>query len=114
MFLRLPLGSARRFAALLLLLGVMLGGAVDAIACEPASEITAINAADAEPLGQKQLPDDERHGDCIHGHCHHGGQLVAALDNSSELLIASAEHQPVGESRLASITLDSPKRPPRA
>ena len=67
MFLRLPLGSARRFAALLLLLGVMLGGAVDAIACEPASEITAINAADAEPLGQKQLPDDERHGDCVHG-----------------------------------------------
>ena len=114
MFLRLPLGSARRFAALLLLLGVMLGGAVDAIACEPSNEITAVAAEAVEQGNHEQVPDDERHGDCVHGHCHHGAQQVTGAAFHADMLPRRAEHQPLDEQRLASITLDSLQRPPRA
>ncbi|HEY6815614.1 MAG TPA: hypothetical protein VI168_08760 [Croceibacterium sp.] len=114
MVLRLRLGSARRFAALLLLLGVMLGGAVDAIACEPTAEIAAVEAASADPGSHEQLPDDDRHGACVHGHCHHGAQQVPQIAAAEDLPIVADQPVPSREHRLASITPDLLKRPPRA
>jgi hypothetical protein len=114
MFLRLPLGSARRFAALLLLAGVMLGGAVDAIACEPTTEITAIAASSADHGNQEQLPDNDRHGVCVHGHCHHGAQQVPQIAIAEDLHVIATLPVPSGEQRLTSITPSSLKRPPRA
>ena len=114
MFLRLPLGSARRFAALLLLMGIMLGGGVDAIACEPSTEMAEISAAEAKQGDHQQPRGNERHGDCVHGHCHHGVSYVQAVAGAAGFLIAPVEHRQSGEPRLASITSNSLKRPPRA
>jgi len=113
MFLRLPLRSARRFAAVFLLLGVMLGGAVDAIACEPTTEMT-VAAASSDPGGHEQVPDSDRHGACVHGHCHHGTQQVPQMVTAELLPIAVTLPVPSGEPRLTSITPGSLKRPPRA
>jgi hypothetical protein len=114
MFLRFPPGSARRFAALLLLLGAMFGASVDAIACEPTSELTTVEAASVNQDGQKQPPGSEQHGDCVHGHCHHGAQQVRPLALEVKLPAAPVKHALPGEHGLASATLDSLKRPPRA
>src|SRR5690606_29999513 len=62
----LPLGSARRLAALLLLLGVMLGGGFDAIVCEPSTEIAVAAVDSADHDSHQQGPDSDRHGGCIH------------------------------------------------
>jgi len=114
MVLRLHLGSVRRFAALLLLIGVMLGGAVDAIACEPTGEMTAVAAASVDTHGHEQGPDNDRHGACIHGHCHHGAQQVPQIAAAEDLPLVVDEPVPSGEHRLTSIIPDSLKRPPRA
>lgn len=115
MAFRLRLGSARRFAALFLLLGVMLGGAVDAVACEPRTEIAVVVAADSADTGNHQpLPDNDRHGACIHGHCHHGAQQVPQIAVAEDLPVVADLPEPSGEHRLISITPSSLKRPPRA
>lgn len=114
MFLRLRLGSARRFAALFLLLGVMLGGAVDAIACEPTTEMTAVAEAAAHPGDHEQLPDNERHGACVHGHCHHGAQQVPQIATAEPLPPLVVEPVPLGVRALTSTIPDTLKRPPRA
>jgi hypothetical protein len=101
-------------AALLLLLGVMVGGTVDAVACEPTAEITAVAAAPADTGAPEQLPDDDRHGACVHGHCHHGAQQVPPVAAAEDLAIVADRPAPPGEPRLTSITPDSLKRPPRA
>ena len=114
MLLRLRLGNVPHIAALLLLLGIVLGGAVDAVACEPISEIAAVTAVAAEPGSPEQVPGAERHGDCIHGHCHHGTQQVPALAFQVVPPMVSVEHVAPGESGLASLSPGSLKRPPRA
>ncbi len=114
MSLRLRLGSARRFAALFLLVGIMLGGAVDAIACEPTTEMSAVAEASAHPDSHEQLPDNEKHGACVHGHCHHGAQQVPQIATAEDLPTLTVEPVASGVRDLTSITPDSPKRPPRA
>jgi len=114
MFFRLPLGSARRFAALLLLLGIVFGGSVDAAACESADEIAEITALVSDHSGEQQLPDHSRHGACTHGHCHHGAQHVPPIIFQTDPLLAHAEYTPSGERRLGSIIPACLKRPPRA
>lgn len=113
MTLRLRLGSARRFAALFLLLGVMLGGGVDAIACDPMTEMV-VAAASADPSGHEQAPDGDKHGACLHGHCHHSAQQVPQMAAAEELPLVATQHVPSGAHRLTSIVPDSLKRPPRA
>lgn len=120
MLLRLRFGNAPHVAAILLLLGIVLGGAVDAVACEPTIEIAAATAIAAEPdiladAGTRdQAPGQERHGDCIHGHCHHGAQQVPPLAVEIELPMVSVEHVTPGENDLSSIPPGTFKRPPRA
>ena len=114
MILRLPLGSVRRFAVLLLLLGVMFGGAVDAVACEPAFKTTAVAALEHEQRAPQESPDDQRHGDCVGNHCHHGAPTIPLLAEQSELPIMQGGHLVSGDSPLDSITADFPERPPRA
>ena len=114
MLLRLRLGNVPHIAALLLLLSIVLGGAVDAVACESATETAAVTALAAEPGSQDEAPVKERHGDCIHGHCHHGAQQVPALAFQVVPPMVSVEHVAPGESDLASLSPGSPKRPPRA
>lgn len=53
----LPLGSAQRLAALLLLFGVMLGGGLDAIVCEPSTEIAVAAVYSANHDSHEQGPD---------------------------------------------------------
>ena len=114
MFARIPLGSARRLLALLLLVGVMLGGSVDAIACEPINEAVAAVHAGTDQAGDHQVPGGDHEGACIHGHCHHGVPHLQDLAALAALPAYLVQHPLPGERRLASITADSPKRPPRA
>ena len=117
MVLLLPLGSVRRFAALLLMLGVLLGGAVDAIACEPATEaatsVTSVALSESQG-GDHQQPKSDHDGVCIHGHCHHGASAVQAVAVPADVPAYDADHPLPREHRLASIVPDTLKRPPRA
>lgn len=117
MVLRLPLGSVRRFAALLLMLGVLLGGAVDAIACEPETEaatsVTSVVVGEGQG-GDHQQPKGDHDGVCIHGHCHHGVSAVQSVAALTDLPAYHADHPLPRERHLASIVPDALKRPPRA
>lgn len=114
MLFGLPLRSVRRVAAILLLFGAMFAGSVDAVACEPATEMASIEAGAVDRDGHDQSPDNDRHGACVHGHCHHGAQNVPPLASQMESPLVLVMHELAGERRLASITPDSLKRPPRA
>jgi hypothetical protein len=117
MVLRLPLGSVRRFAALLLLLGVLLGGAVDAIACEPATEaaaaVTKVTVGERQS-GDDQLPRSDHGGVCTHGHCHHGVSAFQPVAAWADVTVYHEDHPLPRERHLASIVPDSLERPPRA
>ena len=117
MLVRFRLGTVPHLAALVLLLGIVLGGAVDAVACEPIIEtaaVTAVAADAADPGSGDQAPGQERHADCIHGHCHHGAQQLPSLALQVVPPAVSVEHLSFGESSLASLSPSSLKRPPRA
>lgn len=92
----------------------MLGGAVDAIACEPTTEMTVV-AASADHGSDQRLPDNDGHGGaCVHGHCHHGTQQVPQMVTVEDLPIVAALPSPSGGRRLTPITPEALKRPPRA
>lgn len=114
MLFGLPLRSVRRFAAILLLFGAMFAGSVDAVACDPATEMASIEAGVVDQDGHGQIPDNDQHGACMHGHCHHGAQHVPPLASQMESPLVLTVHELAGERRLGSITPDSLKRPPRA
>lgn len=109
-----PIRNFGRLALILLVFGVLFVGSVDAVACGPATEAAAVEVVAVDQTGSKQEPDNDRHGACLHGHCHHGAQQVPPLAAQVEALFVLVVHQPSGELRLASITPDSLKRPPRA
>jgi len=118
MLLRLRLGNVPHIAALLLLLGIVLGGAVDAAACEPDKEFAAVTAIVADTPADSgtrdEAPAKERHGECVHGHCHHGAQQVPSQVAQVDSPTVSVEHPVSGESVLVSLPPGSLKRPPRA
>ncbi|MBT2135737.1 hypothetical protein KK137_15470 [Croceibacterium sp. LX-88] len=98
----------------MLLLGVMLGGTVDAVACEPTTEASAVVAAAAEESGDHQLPGGDHDGVCIHGHCHHGVPYIQSMTALSDLPVYHGEHPRPHDRILTSIVPDRLKRPPRA
>ena len=72
--------KSRPVAALLILLAMMFGGAIDAAACEPEfSETTASAVYQADDEQDKTSKPIEQHGACVHGHCHHGSQSIAVF-----------------------------------
>lgn len=117
MIQRLPLNGVRRLAVLLLLVGVMLGGSIDAAACEPEGEFAAVvvsTAAGDSQTSDHQLP-ASHDGACMHGHCHHGVsdiQPMAGLAGAPGYLVAA--HAWSLERSLTSVIPDTLKRPPRA
>lgn len=104
-------------AVLLLLVGMLLGGTVDAIACEPATEVaayvTSITVSKSQSSDHK-TPQSDHDGVCVHGHCHHGVSHVQPLATLIDLPAYNADHPLLLEHRLASIIPDALKRPPRA
>lgn len=104
----------RRLVAVLLLFGVFLAGAVDAVACEPLFEEAAHVASGAHETGGKDsVPGSEKHGVCAHGHCHHGVQLVQAVANTDGFSIVTSDYRPEPQGPLHSSPDDGLKRPPR-
>ena len=104
----------RPFAALLLLLGAILGGTIDAAACEPVTEtFVAVGAVESQPDTEK-LPSGDRDGVCIHGHCHHGISHIETIALVGEEYAYHVDHPPWRDQSLASIVPDNLMRPPRA
>jgi len=115
MQLRLSTLTFRPFAALLILVALLMGSAIDAAACEPefvahAQVEVAVDGADE----QGSDSDDQDHAVCAHGHCHHGTQILggsgAAADAPAPASITFGSH-PDG---LAGTSIPLPKQPPRA
>lgn len=110
-----PFARSRPLLALLLLLSVMIGGAVEAAACEPewghSTDVSShVDGGDRQNSDQKR----ETHGTCVHGHCHHWPQFMRDEPAPSTIAASSAPHQGLAEARLTAIEGDTPKRPPRA
>ena len=107
--------TGRRSLALFLLLAVLLGGAVEAVACEP-MDSSAVASAMSEPDSDKDAPADqpEQHALCAHGHCHHGAQNFGNTPSSpafqpvETVLVRRPDNAPKLQ------IIDLPKRPPRA
>lgn len=108
--------SFRAFAALLLLVAVILGGAIDAAACEPelqASSFVDVHAAEQDQDTQDQGTADDD-GACVHGHCHHGAQSLAKYDLVPSVLFIAEVPTAVDQTNLVPVVGSTPKRPPRA
>ena len=110
--------SLRPLAALLLVLVVMFGGALDAAACaSPTSSFGQVAVSDdASPADERT--DDQTGTDavCFHGnchHCHHGAQ-PDRLSADVAVETPPAAHFGVAVSPLSSAELLSFKEPPRA
>jgi len=117
MLVRLPLVRFRPLAALLFLLALLLGGTLDAAACEPEfgfAEAAASAAVDGEHDGNGSDREPAPQDVCVHGHCHHCGQVVLSDEDAPAVPFAavSPAHSPVPW--LDPVTSDTPKRPPRA
>jgi len=108
--------SFRGFAALLLLVGVMLGGAIDAAACEPelqASSFVDVHASEQDQDTQDQGTADDD-GACVHGHCHHGTSSLAKMQDIAAVGFTAAVPIATTQSGLVPVIGNTPKRPPRA
>lgn len=112
----LRLAGRRSFAVLLLLLATVLGGAVEAAACEPEAAVAAASAQlEMHADGDRPHSDGaEQHGMCVHGHCHHGSQALAEPSRVATFELAMAAPVSAFENVLEPLVGDTPKRPPRA
>ena len=114
---RLSVLNMRPLAALLLLLAVMFGGALDAAACAPQSSSFEQVAIGDEPAPAEEQTDDQtdNHAVCSHGnchHCHHGAQ-PDRLSSDVAVEAPPAAHFGVAAAPLSSAELLSFKEPPR-
>lgn len=116
---RLRLWTIRPLAAMLLVLALLVGGAVDAAACEfeDASQgSTSIAMADEQADESPTRDDEPRHdGDsgCVHGHCHHGAHSLIARGDAAPAVAMSDARYPSAPKRLIAVAPDIPKQPPR-
>ena len=108
----------RPLAALLLVLAVMFGGALDAAACAPQS-----SSFEQIAIGDEPAPADDQTGDqtdnhavCSHGNCHHCHHGAQPDRQSSGVAVETppAAHFGVAVAPLSSAELLSFKEPPRA
>ena len=101
---------------LALLLAILLGGAIEASACEP--EFVPMAVVDAAAMQPSDHQDDgsqrETHAACSHGHCHHGNQLLrSGSADAASMVLSAGPHfirVPVGMRQSAP---DVVKEPPR-
>lgn len=88
-----PISAFRPLAALLLLLSVLLGGAIDAAACTP--EQPMLEQVDLSTSDGSQ-PDSgdrtDKHAVCAHGHCHHGAQMIGSVSEAEHMPAATVPH----------------------
>lgn len=105
----------RPLAALFLLLAVLLGGTIEAAACEPEAvafeqiDISSHDGDDQNPGGKT-----EQHGLCSHGHCHHSPQLIDSPNNAAPVLAATSTHFGLIKLGLRQASPNLVKEPPRA
>ena len=105
----------RPLAALFLLLAVLLGGTVEAAACEPAAvafEQVDISSHDGDEQNSRDKAD--QHGVCAHGHCHHSPQLIDSSNDAAQVLAATAAHFGLTKRGLREARPKLIKEPPRA
>ena len=105
----------RPLAALFLLLAVLIGGTIEAAACEfePAAfEQLDISSND----GDDPSPGDStaKHGVCAHGHCHHGAQSIDSNSDTASIPAAASVHFRRAMPGLSEARLKLVKEPPRA
>lgn len=116
MQLRFSALNLRPLAALLILVALLIGGSIDAVACEP--ELTAsaqVEAASDGPSNPKSDDKDEKYAACAHGHCHYcSNALVARTGDFADAFAAPAIHFGSREAGLTSTASSLPKPPPRA
>lgn len=95
------------------MMGVLLGGAIDAAACEPESQ--TISLVDANVGQQHQDSQDAGHGEgvCVHGHCHHCAQNAVRTAAVDAVMFLAAAPVAADQAILLSIVGSSLKRPPR-
>jgi hypothetical protein len=93
---------------------MMLGGTIDAVACEPAIETTTSAVALDSHSDEKQPLSGDHDGVCVHGHCHHGVSTTQQAAVLGDVPAYHSDHPPGRDQSLASIVSDSLKRPPRA
>lgn len=109
--------TAKRFSALLLLVAILLGGSVEAVACEPApSAATSAVFADQDMGSENDAPggQSENHGLCAQGHCHHGPQALAETSPAVAIQPTDEVRSAFLENTLDARVTDALKRPPRA
>lgn len=105
----------RPLAALFLLLAVLLGGAIEAAACEsePVAfeqvDISSHDGGDQNPSGKT-----EQHGVCSHGHCHHSPQLTNSSNDAAQVLASTSTHFGLIKLGLRQASPNLVKEPPRA
>ena len=105
----------RPLAALFLLLAVLLGGTVEAAACEPAAvafeqvDISSDGGDEQNPSGKT-----DQHGVCSHGHCHHCAQYIDSRSDAAPVLAVMATHFGLTRSGLVQARPKLIKEPPRA
>ncbi|HLV08328.1 MAG TPA: hypothetical protein VKY80_11700 [Croceibacterium sp.] len=109
--------AGRSVAVLLLLLAMVLGGAIEAAACEPEIAIASASASfDLNADADENQPDGQpdQHGFCAHGHCHHGSQAIANNAQMSAYEWTFVLPAGVPDRALEPVVTDTPNRPPRA
>lgn len=101
-------------AGLLLALAILLGGAVDAVACESEANTASVCTVDYEHAdhGDREGEPDQ-HGTCPHGHCHHGSQHVRAFAGSDGAPISASLHSPFVDAVILQAESKLPTQPPR-
>lgn len=109
--------TGKRFSTLLLLIAMLLGGAVEAVACEPAVSVTvaAEVSSDLDAGSDDEAPGSqtENHGLCAHGHCHHAPQALSDASSAALLQPSSEVRSALRENILEPRMTDALKRPPR-
>lgn len=106
-------------AGLVLALAILLGGAVDAAACESEVNAASVCTVDHEQVAHDDADHGDRdgerdqHGTCAHGHCHHGSQHVRALTGSNSVRISVGAHPPFAGAAILQAESDILTQPPR-
>ena len=103
----------RPLAALFLMLCVLLGGSIEAAACEPAAAFEQIDIVSSD--GDEPSPGEEtvQHGVCAHGHCHHSAQFIESQSDTALMAAAMATHFGLTSTGLGQTKSKLIKEPPR-